>query len=156
MRRAPRRAPDSRSFRSLGHWAALGVALLGVAGLLVLRQRTQPDPAGHGTHEQLGLEPCGWLAEWGVPCPGCGVTTSLSLFAHGRLAESAATQPLGFALGAGALGLFVLALAWTLTGRDLGRSARHDRWAPWVLAGALGVTLSWVYKLAQHLRLEGP
>ncbi|MCA9616350.1 MAG: DUF2752 domain-containing protein [Sandaracinus sp.] len=38
-----------------------------------------PSPLGHGTHTQLGLPPCGFLSFTGVPCPGCGLTTS---FAH--------------------------------------------------------------------------
>ncbi|MEM6955599.1 MAG: DUF2752 domain-containing protein [Myxococcota bacterium] len=38
-----------------------------------------PAAEGHGTHTQLGLPPCGFLQATGIPCPGCGLTTS---FAH--------------------------------------------------------------------------
>lgn len=31
----------------------------------------------------------------GIPCPGCGVITSLSLLSHGKLFESVSVNPLG-------------------------------------------------------------
>ncbi|NBO19844.1 MAG: DUF2752 domain-containing protein, partial [Proteobacteria bacterium] len=35
-----------------------------------------PDARGLGTHEQLGLPPCGFYLWYGLPCPSCGMTTS--------------------------------------------------------------------------------
>ena len=46
------------------------VLLLGVASLLT------PNPAGHGTHRQLGLPGCTMVTIFGIRCPGCGMTTS--------------------------------------------------------------------------------
>jgi hypothetical protein len=61
--------------------ARLGWALLGLLPLAVIATAAflTPDPAGHGTHVQLGLPPCGFLVVTGFPCPGCGLTTC---FAH--------------------------------------------------------------------------
>jgi len=43
-----------------------------------------PKPAGYGTHRELGLPPCGFLAQTGYPCPSCGMTTSFADMAHGH------------------------------------------------------------------------
>lgn len=46
------------------------------------------DPAGHGTHKQLGLAACPSVVMFGRPCPGCGLTTSWTALLHGDLATS--------------------------------------------------------------------
>lgn len=76
------------------------VLYLGSAGtaavLLFVGRLLHPAPAGVGTHQQLGLPPCGFLHFTGIPCPGCGLTTSVTYAAHLRFYESIATQPFGF------------------------------------------------------------
>lgn len=57
-----------------------------------------PSPTGVGTHEQLGLPPCGFLAWLGVPCPACGLTTSFAHLAHGDVLASLRVHPLGLPL----------------------------------------------------------
>lgn len=42
----------------------------------------RPDPAGHGTHTQLGLPPCPSTLMFSRPCPGCGLTTSFTATVH--------------------------------------------------------------------------
>jgi hypothetical protein len=37
--------------------------------------------------------PCGFKQKYGLPCPGCGMTTSAVAFAGGRIFESFHTQP---------------------------------------------------------------
>jgi len=61
-----------------------------IAGLLVftLAAMIWPyDHAGmpysHGTHRQLGLPECSLRSTLGLPCPSCGLTTSVSLLVHG-------------------------------------------------------------------------
>lgn len=68
-------------------------AVLGVAAWV------SPDGRGVGTHEQLGLQPCGMMVVFGLPCPTCGYTTSFAMFARGRWLASFWNQPAGF-LGA--------------------------------------------------------
>lgn len=70
-------SPATRA-RSLSRYA-WATALLGAAAVMVIATWLHPDPAGHGTHTQLGLPPCGFFLGTGLPCPGCGLTTC---FAH--------------------------------------------------------------------------
>jgi hypothetical protein len=78
---------------------ALCLALAaGCMGVLAIGWSLTPDARGVGTHQALGLPACGWLLGTGWPCPTCGMTTSVSLAAHGRLLDSARVQPLGLVL----------------------------------------------------------
>ena len=133
--------------RTPEHWVLGCASLAALAGLLLLGALT-PDPDGHGTHEQLGLPACGWMAQYGIPCPGCGVTTALVLFARGRPLAALLEQPFGFALALGALAAAALAVLWQCTGRDLGRTFRRARKAPWILGGAFLMGLAWLFELA--------
>ena len=63
------------SWVSLAVWAVL---FLGPLAVLITAATLTPSTAGHGTHTQLGLPPCGFLVYTGYPCPGCGLTTSFS------------------------------------------------------------------------------
>lgn len=63
------------SWTSLFVWAVL---FAGPMAVLITAAMLVPAAAGHGTHTQLGLPPCGFLVYTGYPCPGCGLTTSFS------------------------------------------------------------------------------
>src|SRR5690606_14592168 len=80
--------------------AWLAIATAGAA-VLVLARMLEPDARGHGTHEQLGLPPCGFLELTGVPCPGCGLTTAFAHLARADLVPALEAN-------AGALPLFLL------------------------------------------------
>jgi hypothetical protein len=54
-----------------------------------------PDARGIGTHEQLGLEPCGWPVAYGIPCPTCGCTTAACHLVHGHIVDAFVAQPFG-------------------------------------------------------------
>jgi hypothetical protein len=138
-------APFGRSWE---HWILLGAAFAGVAIMLVLGLFVDPDPRGFGTHESLGLPPCKTMLWWNVPCPGCGVTTSVSLAAHGRFWASMRNQPFGF-LVALALPAFAVWCTWqTLRGRDLNNAVHRVRFGKWVFL-VVGVMLAaWLYKIA--------
>ena len=75
----------------------LAFALLSSAILAVAANLT-PSASRFGTHMQLGLPACGFLTRTGLPCPSCGLTTSLALAARGRFGDAAFVQPFGFLL----------------------------------------------------------
>lgn len=101
--RAVRASPRGmgRGLAGEGTWVSLAVWLfLLVSGGAVLAAAVwlTPDPAGHGTHTQLGLPPCGFLVASGLPCPGCGLTTSFSHMARLQVAGAFAANPFGVLL----------------------------------------------------------
>ena len=112
-------ASPSRSFRCRGLLVlAPCLAVLGASMWLT------PDPYGVGTHEQLGLSPCGMLIDHGWPCPGCGLTTSFAAVAHGRFVEAFRAQFAGPFLFMGVLLLTFASAAEAATGRDFLRRFR--------------------------------
>lgn len=122
----------------------IGLAVLGVAWFL------QPSTDGLGTHQQLGLPMCGWIAAADMPCPTCGMTTAFSHAAHGDLLSSFLTQPAGMVLALGTA-IVVVAASWTaVTGSML---------APFLatmigprIGWVLGILLAfgWVWKIMDH------
>lgn len=142
-------APATRRLSALGI-AAASSAPLAVGAILT------PDPSGVGTHEQLGLPACGWIAGLGIPCPSCGMTTSFAFAARGDLADAFAAQPAGALLALLAAMVTVVALWTALTGSrswevlwsGVGRRAF---WAAVAVA-----VLAWVYKIAVLRLAEVP
>lgn len=127
-----------------------GVIALATGTVLGIAAWLQPDPAGHGTHLQLGLNQCSFLSATGWACPMCGATTTFTLWAHLRPLQGIANQPF-------ASMLFVMtASAFAIAVVELVRPAR--RWerllraiGPWELPLALGflgaMATSWIYKI---------
>jgi len=68
----------------LGCFGAL-VFLLGAA---LYPYAEDGAPLTHGPHRQLGLPPCHFQSLLGLPCPSCGMTTSVSLCMHGDFAAA--------------------------------------------------------------------
>ena len=90
-------SPDSKPGGIMSRivWFALGalpLAVIATATTLV------PAAEGHGTHTQLGLPPCGFLVSTGLPCPGCGLTTSFSHMVRFDWAGASAANAFGVAL----------------------------------------------------------
>ncbi len=75
----------------------IGAAVLAIACLTVLSLAAwlNPSTEGHGTHTQLGLSKCMWVAAFDRPCPTCGMTTSFSHAAEGSWFKAFKTQPMG-------------------------------------------------------------
>ena len=83
-----------------GRMLALAAALACLA-LMLVAAYVAPNPAGVGSHaSSLHMKPCHFLQTTGLPCPGCGMTTSFAWFARGNLAASVYVQPMGAALAA--------------------------------------------------------
>lgn len=167
MREAPASAPPVVATERLDRLAAgrspvaparadgtsrLTSAIIGGIGLavLVVAWFLQPSSDGLGTHQQLGLPMCGWIASADMPCPTCGMTTAFSHAAHGDLLSSFVTQPAGMVLALGTA-IVVVAAAWTaITGSML---------APFLatmvgprIGWVLGILLAfgWVWKIMDH------
>jgi len=141
----PARSPERRSAE---HWTLLALVLAAAAAVLVLGLLIEPDPRGFGTHEKLGMAPCQFLAWTDIPCPGCGVTTSVSLAAHGRFAESFANQPFGTLVAVLVPITAIFALVQHARRRDLGQMLHASRPMWWMLAlGVLGLG-GWAWKIA--------
>ncbi len=109
------------------------VAAASLAVLLVALWLT-PSAAGHGTHEQLGLNPCVWALTLGQPCPTCGMTTAFAHASHGDLLSAFKAQPFGALLAIVTASSFWVSLHVALTGSTVGR----------VYAGLLGPRLMWL------------
>lgn len=80
------------------HWTPrlLGLLLVVVCATpLALGWWLEPSAKGHGTHQALGLPPCAFLQVTGHPCMTCGMTTAVSLAAHGRFLDAFWVQPGG-------------------------------------------------------------
>lgn len=117
--RAPRRAAwtiplaDGPVSTLVDRTAAIAVAFV-VGAAVTAMALVDPDPRGLGTHEQLGLEPCGWPLAYGIPCPTCGCTTAACHLVHGQVLTAFRVQPFGAVIMAAAmlLGVHALVCLW--------------------------------------------
>jgi len=77
-------------------------------------------PRRNGTHQQkpLGMAPCTFLAQTGVPCPACGMTTSFALLVRGDVVNSLEANWVGTLLAATGM----LFLPWAAISVVRGRS----------------------------------
>ncbi len=115
------------------------LAVLGAAAALT------PCPKGYGTHEQWGMPACSFVMTRGLPCPTCGVTTSLAAAMHGDMPLAARAQVFGVFLVAFLLAAATAGAAELLYGRDVLGQLRLKRW---LLAAAIALPAGWGLKLA--------
>ena len=115
-----------------------GAIAIACWALVVTAAMLDPQPWGYGTHEQLGLPPCSRLARSGYPCPACGLTTSVSASAHGRVVAAVRAQPFGLVIFVAAVLLGLASTAEVVSGRDI-LSRLRPRW--WWLAVAVAALL---------------
>ena len=141
-------AGGARARRGAEHWLVLGATLAALVVLVAAGLFLEPDERGYGTHERLGLLPCMPMELWNVPCPGCGVTTSVTHAARGEIWSSIRTQPFGFLVALGMVGCAGWAVVGHLCGRDLWSDTRRLNGARWLSVGAFLLALAWMYKLA--------
>lgn len=121
------------------------VALLGVSW------RLTPDPAGMGTHHQLGLPMCSVRQFFGMRCPSCGMTTSWSHMVRGQALSSVQANSGGALLAIVAILTGPWMLLCGLRGRWLLRPP--NEWA--VLGVGLSVVfitvVDWIIRLGWQL-----
>jgi hypothetical protein len=135
------------SARGPGHYGLLALAALGPLALAVIGLLTRPDARGYGTHEQLGLPACRSIDWLGIPCPACGVTTSVALALRGELLQSLVNQPAGLALTLLLPLLFAGALWVHARGGDLRAVVLAPGRERLVAAAAVALVLAWAWKI---------
>jgi len=127
----------------------VATALLGMSGpVLGIAAWLEPDPAGVGTHKQLGLGGCTVLTLTGWPCPMCGMTTCFTHMAHFEPLSAAVVQPFGVVLFTVTALVFLVGAASLVNGTAWRRSlALLLRYEVPIAAGTLiGMTAGWLYK----------
>jgi hypothetical protein len=132
---------------------------LGVAGccltVLVVAALLEPARSGIGTHEALGMQPCQFLARTGLPCPGCGMTTSFAWFVRGNIVASLWTQPLGTAFAITAAAGFWIGTYLGLTGRPAHRLLQLIPARYYVLPLIVLAFVAWGWKMFVHVKSIG-
>jgi len=98
--------------------------------------------SGAGTHEQLGLPRCGFLAWFEIPCPACGLTTAFAHLARCEFVRAVQVHPLGVPLFFLTLALLPVSL-WGIARRasivQVVDRVEADRWALYLVLAALVV-----------------
>jgi len=150
-----RQAGETPSGRADGASATLRVIgaaiLVPCFAILAVGAALTPDARGYGTHEQLGLPACGFLARTGWPCPSCGLTTSVTNTVHGHIVTAFWVQPFGVVLCA-ALALFgVVGLAQLVSGKDIVGKLRPAIWWVWLVIGTF--LAGWGFELARRMSM---
>ncbi len=136
-------------------WPALAVFLATAGVLMTAFMLTPNTQQGVGTHEALGLQPCGLEATTGIPCATCGMTTSFSLAAHGRFVESFLNQPAGAMLCLATAMACVVSGYALITGMSLLPISRAVFRPKVIIIGAAGLIIAWAYKIVIHTGLFG-
>lgn len=121
--------------------AAGSLAVLLTAAWLV------PSADGVGTHQALGMQPCGFLMQTGLPCPGCGMTTSFSYAVRGRMIASFIAQPFGMLLCVLTAAAFWSALYVAVTGRPAYKLLRLVPMTAHVILWPTLTLVGWVWKI---------
>jgi hypothetical protein len=120
---------------------------IGLAAVLGVARRLEPDPRGFGTHTQLGLAPCLFARVTGHRCPSCGMTTAFAWFVRGRFDRSWRANPAGSLLAPACVALIPWLLAGAARGRPVGcRSPGPPLTGLLVFSVALSL-LSWTIRL---------
>ena len=133
---------------STTHRALSALVAAACLAMLLLAAWLRPSPAGHGTHTQMGMPPCQFLAATGRPCPTCGMTTAVTHAAHGHLLASWLAQPFGLLVAIAASAAFWVGSIGALTGLRIASPFGALLRPPslWTIAAA--AALAWGYKIA--------
>ncbi|MDP6602086.1 MAG: DUF2752 domain-containing protein, partial [Phycisphaerales bacterium] len=136
-----------------GTMSQRGSALLVAAGAIAVLLAAfwmRPAVEGVGTHRQIGLPSCGWIAAADVPCPTCGMTTAFSHTVRGELPSAFVAQPFGLILAFATIAIAVFAIIIAITGRPL-HHALYRWYTTRVFVVLCGVAvLAWGCKILLH------
>lgn len=125
-----------------------GAVLAFPAVVLGIARSLHPSAAGMGTHEQLGLPPCRFLAFTGFPCPSCGLTTSFAYAAHFHFQQAFFASPFGLLLFL--VAVLVIPTSAVLLWRRRAWQQVFDRLDVATITGCVvaAYLTSWIYKIA--------
>ena len=145
--------PPTGQHQMTGSTTVTGRRLIGVVVMIVtgtilgIAAWLTPATEGHGTHEQLGLQPCSWVARFDMPCPTCGMTTAFTHAANGNFVQSFTTQPMGFILVVLTAAGFLLSSYVAMTGSTIGAyfAPIWNARTVWILVALF--LAAWVYKI---------
>jgi hypothetical protein len=107
-----------------------------------------PDPHGHGTHQQLGLPPCGFLVFTGYPCPGCGLTTAFSHMIRLQVLGAWHANPFGIVLFLGTAAFIPFAALGFVRGWSVVAALDRIHAEKFAIAFAGLSLLSWLSRVA--------
>ena len=146
---SPRQAERTKPLRAtLGDRIGAGAIALMCLSVLSIAAWLTPASQGHGTHTQLGLTPCMWVAALDRPCPTCGMTTSFSYAGQGSWIQSAKTQPMGTLLTLITATIFWGALIQTITGARFSSVIQPALRPRTFLVFGILLLGAWFYKIA--------
>ena len=118
---------------------------------MALAWMLEPDARGYGTHQRLGLPPCSFRIVFGMPCPGCGGTTSFAYFVRGAWWQAASSNLAGF----GCALMSALMIPWSLASAVSGRTwGLRDPLTAFVWLLAILASLSGLQWLARVFAYE--
>lgn len=127
----------------------IAAALIATVSLAVLTTAAwlTPNPDGHATHTQLGMNQCTWAIWFDKPCPTCGMTTSFSHAGEGSWTTATLTQPMGALLALLTTMIFWGATHQALTGSRIGSVAQTALRPKLVIAMLILAAAAWGYKI---------
>ena len=150
---APQTTRARVSLPARGLAACIALSCLTV---LVIASLLPPSRRGFSTHTQLGLQPCQFLSRTGLPCAGCGMTTSFAWFARGNIVASFYVQPMGTVLATLAGMAFWGGGYVAITGRPAYRILWLVPSRYYVMPLLYFGALAWAWKISIHIRgLDG-
>jgi hypothetical protein len=121
---------------------------------LVIARLLTPSAKGYGTHQQLGLPPCIFFNLTGIPCPSCGLTTSVAHAARLQFYQAFLTQPFGLIVFCLTV-TCIPAFAYLIRRRISWREAIQLRGVHTLFYLLLTIyLLSWVYKIVM-VKMQG-
>ncbi len=113
---------------------------------IALAWSLEPRFSGYGTHQQLGLPGCSFLARNHLPCPSCGMTTSTVAMVHGRVSQAWSAQPFGVVFFAFIAIMATVGTAEFVSGKDIMPKLKPSIW--WLAIGIAGMLAGWGWNLA--------
>ena len=111
----------------------------------------EPSASGIGTHRQLVPVPCLFHLALGIPCPSCGLTTSLSFLMHGEWKAALRAHPLGLVAFLAMMLIFLASLYGVILNRSWWR-VTEKRWFQNIILCGIGFYLTaWIIKMISNL-----